>query len=63
MWICQEEIVNGNSYHLTSHQGGLTLHTAGLSSSQLELVDQLIDANTPVEMAIVMNKEDRSAKR
>jgi insulysin len=34
----------GLSYHLTSHQGGLTLHTAGLSSSQLELVDQLIDA-------------------
>lgn len=33
----------GLSYHLTSHQGGLTLHTAGLSSSQLELVDQLID--------------------
>ncbi|MGO2012588.1 MAG: insulinase family protein [Pseudoalteromonas sp.] len=34
----------GLSYHLTSHQGGLTLHTAGLSSSQLTLVDELIDA-------------------
>ncbi|MGB1028324.1 MAG: insulinase family protein [Pseudoalteromonas marina] len=34
----------GLSYHLTSHQGGLTLHTAGLSSSQLELVDELLDA-------------------
>ena len=32
----------GLSYHLTSHQGGLTLHTAGLSSSQLELVDELL---------------------
>ncbi|WP_405632568.1 insulinase family protein [Pseudoalteromonas sp. Ld20] len=34
----------GLSYHLTSHQGGLTLHTAGLSSSQLELVDELLNA-------------------
>jgi secreted Zn-dependent insulinase-like peptidase len=34
----------GLSYHLTSHQGGLTLHTAGLSSSQLELVDELLQA-------------------
>ncbi len=34
----------GLSYHLTSHQGGLTLHTAGLSSSQLTLVDELLDA-------------------
>jgi secreted Zn-dependent insulinase-like peptidase len=34
----------GLSYHLTSHQGGLTLHTAGLSTSQLELVEQLLDA-------------------
>lgn len=33
----------GLSYHLTSHQGGLTLHTAGLSTSQLELVEQLLD--------------------
>ena len=40
----------GLSYHLTSHQGGLTLHTAGLSSSQLELVDQLIDALFNVEI-------------
>lgn len=32
----------GLSYHLTSHQGGLTLHTAGLSSSQLDLVDELL---------------------
>ena len=34
----------GLSYHLTSHQGGLTLHTAGLSSSQLALVDELLNA-------------------
>ncbi|WP_352296551.1 insulinase family protein [Pseudoalteromonas sp. 20-MNA-CIBAN-0454] len=40
----------GLSYHLTSHQGGLTLHTAGLSSSQLELVDELIDALFNVEI-------------
>ncbi|KZN50672.1 insulinase family protein [Pseudoalteromonas luteoviolacea] len=34
----------GLSYHLTSHQGGLTLHTAGLSASQLKLVSQLVEA-------------------
>ncbi|KZN63641.1 insulinase family protein [Pseudoalteromonas luteoviolacea] len=34
----------GLSYHLTSHQGGLTLHTAGLSSCQLKLVTQLVEA-------------------
>ncbi|AOT07385.1 insulinase family protein [Pseudoalteromonas luteoviolacea] len=34
----------GLSYHLTSHQGGLTLHTAGLSSCQLKLVSQLVEA-------------------
>ncbi|WP_404339054.1 insulinase family protein [Pseudoalteromonas mariniglutinosa] len=34
----------GLSYHLTSHQGGLTLHTAGLSASQLTLVDELLTA-------------------
>lgn len=40
----------GLSYHLTSHQGGLTLHTAGLSSSQLSLVDELINALFNVEI-------------
>ncbi|MCQ8877745.1 insulinase family protein [Pseudoalteromonas shioyasakiensis] len=40
----------GLSYHLTSHQGGLTLHTAGLSSSQLELVDELLNALFNVEI-------------
>ncbi|KZN42598.1 insulinase family protein [Pseudoalteromonas luteoviolacea] len=34
----------GLSYHLTSHQGGLTLHTAGLSSCQLKLASQLVEA-------------------
>ncbi|MBS3798865.1 insulinase family protein [Pseudoalteromonas sp. BDTF-M6] len=34
----------GLNYHLSSHQGGLTLHTAGLSSSQLELAQGLLDA-------------------
>ncbi len=34
----------GLSYHLSSHQGGLTLHTAGLSSSQLDLVEGLLNA-------------------
>ncbi|NRA81691.1 MAG: insulinase family protein, partial [Pseudoalteromonas sp.] len=40
----------GLSYHLTSHQGGLTLHTAGLSSSQLELVNELLEALFNVEI-------------
>ena len=40
----------GLSYHLTSHQGGLTLHTAGLSSSQLALVDELLNALFNVEI-------------
>ena len=34
----------GLNYHISSHQGGLTLHTAGLSSSQLELAQGLLDA-------------------
>ncbi|WP_125779134.1 insulinase family protein [Pseudoalteromonas rubra] len=34
----------GLSYHLSSHQGGLTLQTAGLSASQLKLVLQLVEA-------------------
>tara|TARA_Y100000588_G_scaffold97447_1_gene105869 strand:+ start:66338 stop:69046 length:2709 start_codon:yes stop_codon:yes gene_type:complete len=34
----------GLNYHISSHQGGLTLHTAGLSSSQLELVQGLLQA-------------------
>ncbi len=33
----------GLSYHLASHQGGLTLHTWGLSTNQYEFVDQLIE--------------------
>jgi secreted Zn-dependent insulinase-like peptidase len=40
----------GLSYHLTSHQGGLTLHTAGLSTSQLTLVDELLNALFNVEI-------------
>ncbi|MBQ4831834.1 insulinase family protein [Pseudoalteromonas sp. MMG010] len=40
----------GLSYHLTSHQGGLTLHTAGLSTSQLTLVDELLSALFTVDI-------------
>ncbi|WP_462173311.1 insulinase family protein [Pseudoalteromonas xiamenensis] len=32
----------GLNYHLTSHQGGLTLQTSGLSASQLRLIDELV---------------------
>lgn len=34
----------GLNYHLTSHQGGLTLQTSGLSTSQLRLIEELINA-------------------
>lgn len=34
----------GLNYHLTSHQGGLTLQTSGLSTSQLRLIEELIHA-------------------
>lgn len=33
----------GLSYQLTTHQGGLTLHTSGLSTNQLGLVDKLLN--------------------
>ncbi len=33
----------GLTYHLASHQGGLTLHTSGLSASQMDLLDHLLD--------------------
>ncbi|OUL58513.1 insulinase family protein [Pseudoalteromonas ulvae] len=32
----------GLSYQLTTHQGGLTLHTSGLSANQCDLVDKLL---------------------
>ncbi|CCQ09812.1 Protease III precursor [Pseudoalteromonas luteoviolacea B = ATCC 29581] len=34
----------GLNYHLTSHQGGLTLQTSGLSASQLRLIEELVSA-------------------
>ncbi len=34
----------GLSYHLSSHQGGLTLHTSGLSANQYDLVSGLLNA-------------------
>ncbi|RXF01577.1 insulinase family protein [Pseudoalteromonas sp. PS5] len=34
----------GLSYHINSHQGGLTLHTAGLTGNQITLVLELVEA-------------------
>ncbi|MEI5639378.1 MULTISPECIES: insulinase family protein [unclassified Pseudoalteromonas] len=34
----------GLSYHINSHQGGLTLHTAGLTGNQTTLILELVDA-------------------
>ncbi len=34
----------GLSYHINSHQGGLTLHTAGLTGNQIRLILELVEA-------------------
>ncbi|KJZ05168.1 insulinase family protein [Pseudoalteromonas piscicida] len=43
----------GLSYHINSHQGGLTLHTAGLTGNQITLVLELVEAllNQPIHAA------------